>query len=898
MAARRWKTDPAASLLLSGENMEVFKVFATMSLVDIISNPLKKIQMGMKGLNQGSASLTDGIARLTMGMAPLALAAGGLIIALGLCVSNAIAFEDAMADVAKVVNFQTKGELQEMSDTILEMSGRIPMAADGIAAIISSAAQSGVAKDDLAGFAEQAAKMGVAFDLTGDIAGKMMADWRAGMGLALPQVYSLADAVNHLSNNMNATAPALGEVIQRVGALAMSCGLGEIEVAALGAAFLSAGASPEIASTALKKFTSTLVKGTAMSKRAQGAFAELGISVTQMAKDMQTDAQGTIFKVLEALANKPKELQVSLLTEMFGEEAIGAIAPLLANMNNLTQAFELVGNGAAFAGSMEEEFQVRSQTTSNAIQLLKNKLDALMIVVGSMFTPVISTAATVIGFVVDGLRALAQTTIGAFLLKLAAALSAAVLALTLFGGALIAIKLAMPIITMALGAAGSALAALAWPVLAVVAVVGVLYLAFKHNFGGITDIVMGMYNKVSLVVRGVVAVFQSLNGGMGEIRGELAKDIKANGLLGAITGIAKAFYRVKQLFSGLWDSVSSVFDKVGSIFSSSFGGLFNSLARLPKVFSKLISATSPLMAIFEKLFGAGVDSSASSWEKFGNILGSVAGFALNSLAVGISNVVGFISLLFDGVSLLVSLFTGDFSGAVATARGMLGTLKDMLFNIFDLFGAGDWFNGFVQGIKNAVAQVPTVLNNFWENLKQLFSSFSLTESGMKLLDTFISGIKAKAGELIESVAGILGTVREYLPFSDAKRGPLSALTYSGQALIGTLGAGVMSNESGLLGPLQSVFGAAGQHIMSALPNIPALEFPSPQLAPAFISEPRVPDYSSGPAAIAARNGGVSPSGGKTLHFHIGELKIEKVDNADDLVSQLQKLVSEREPEDA
>lgn len=51
-----------------------------------------------------------------------------------------------------------------------------------------------------------------------------------------------------------------------------------------------------------------------------------------MAKDMQTDAQGTIFKVLQAIADKPKELQLSLLTEMFGKESIGTIAPLLKSL--------------------------------------------------------------------------------------------------------------------------------------------------------------------------------------------------------------------------------------------------------------------------------------------------------------------------------------------------------------------------------------------------------------------------------------------------------------------------------------------------------------------------------------------------------------------------------------
>ena len=240
--------------------MEVFSVFATLSLVDLISNPLGKVQGAMKSLGLDTSGLGARMGNLALAMAPVALAAGVVMGALGMASAKAMAFESSMADVAKVVNFETDAELKAMSGTIMDMAGRIPMAADGIAAIVAAAAQSGVAKQDLTEFAEQAAKMGVAFDLTGDQAGKMMADWRAGMNLTLPRVYALADAVNHLSNNMNATAPALGEVVQRVGAVAMTAGLAETQVAALGAAFLSSGAGPEVAATALKNFTTTLVK--------------------------------------------------------------------------------------------------------------------------------------------------------------------------------------------------------------------------------------------------------------------------------------------------------------------------------------------------------------------------------------------------------------------------------------------------------------------------------------------------------------------------------------------------------------------------------------------------------------------------------------------------------------
>ena len=873
--------------------MEVFKVFATMSLMDAISGPLKQVQEAMTRVGGSTATLTAQMGQLAIGMGPIALAVAGLLAVLLACTSAAIDFEDSMADVGKVVNFETKDELAAMSDTILEMSGRIPMAADGLAAIIASAAQSGVAKNDLAGFAEQAAKMGVAFDLTGDVAGKMMADWRAGMGLALPQVYALADAVNHLSNNMNASAPALGEVMQRVGALAMSCGLAETEVASLGAAFLSAGASPEIASTALKKFTSTLVKGEAMSKRAQGAFTELGFSVTQMAKDMQTDAQGTIFKVLQALADKPKELQISLLTEMFGEEAIGAIAPLLTNMGNLTQAFELVGDSSFYAGSMEEEFQVRSKTTSNATQLLKNRITGLMITVGSMFTPVIKIAANVLGMVVDALTAFAHTAVGDFLLKLVAAVSAGVLALTLFGGAIFLLQLAVPAVLAALGAAATALAALAWPILIIAAVVGALYLAFKYNLGGITDFVLGWYNKIKLVVSGVIAVFKSLNGGVGELRGDLAKEIKAQGLLGVVTTIAKAFYRVKQLVKGFWDALSPVFSKIGGILDRVFGSLGGALGRLAKAFGKLFVATNPIVKMFSKLFGLGVESSAKGWESFGNILGNVVGFAINSVVVGITNIVNLISLAADGISFFVSLLTGDFSGAMDAVKGMLRTLQGMFYSIFDLFGEGDWFNSFVAGAIDAFNKIFAGLSDVWNRVTAWLDSVSLFDSGSKLLSTLVAGVTASAGKLVDAVSGALGKVREYLPFSDAKRGPLSTLTASGKALIGTLGEGITANEGALLSPMQNALSLLGNKVLGSMPDLPMLKG-GLELATNFIKEPNLPDFSNFSNTNENGRSRSNASERKSIAIHIAELVLPEVKEPQDFVTQMQNLVAEYE----
>jgi TP901 family phage tail tape measure protein len=551
--------------------------------------------------------------RLALTMAPLAIAAGAVLGTFGLCATKAMAFESAMADVAKVVSFDSQAEFKAMSKTVLDLSGRLPMAADGIAAIIAAAGQSGVAKNDLALFAEQAAKMGIAFDLSGDQAGQMMANWRAGMDLSLPRVYALADAVNHLSNNMNATAPALGEVLGRVGALGAAAGLAETQVAALGTAMLAAGAGPDRVSTAMSSMLTTLAQGESMSKRSADAFKNLGFSVTQMAKDMQTDAQGTIFKVLQAIADKPKELQLGLLSDAFGDLAIKGISPLLANMGNLSQAFNLVGDSAVYAGSMEAEFAARSKTTENALQLMRNRFNALSITVGNAFLPAIGWLAEKLGLVAEGLRTLTDSPFGQWLLKLLGVAAAAVLSITAFSAAMWGLTKIGPKVVTALAPIKTMIMGLSAPVLALIAVIGLLYAAYQSNFGGMADALNRCCNNIKLVFQGVSAVFASMKGSTGVIRGELAKNIEAAGLTGLVTTVSKAVYRLKLIFGG----ITEAFQNTGAALYAIF---VTPLEKVAELFTWLGGLAGDLgLAIGD--MGAKTGPASKNWELLGKILG-------------------------------------------------------------------------------------------------------------------------------------------------------------------------------------------------------------------------------------------------------------------------------------
>lgn len=834
--------------------MEAFKVFATLSLVDMLSGPLRAVQGGLNGVAGATASLGDRMGKLALAMAPVAIAAGVILGSFAACVGQAIAFESAMADVAKVVNFDTTAELNEMSQAIKELSGRIPMAADGIAAIVAAAGQSGVAKADLVGFAEQAAKMGIAFDLTGDQAGKMMADWRAGMGLTLPRVYALADSINHLSNNMNASAPALGEVVQRVGALAMSCGLAETEVAALGAAFLSAGASPEIASTALKKFTSVLVSGTALSKDAAAAFKSLGFSATQMAKDMQTDAKGTIFKVLQALADKPKELQISLLKEMFGEEAIGAIAPLLANMSNLTQAFEAVADASTFAGSMQAEFETRSKTTQNALQLLRNKLTNLAISVGAIFLPVIAWAADKLGLLADALRWVVDSHFGQWLLKVLGALSVTVIAVTGFSAAMWGIGKVAPFVIKALMPLKAAILGLGWPFLLVIGACAALYYAYKKNFGGIADTLNRWWSNITLVFKGVVGIFKSLTGSTFELRGELARDIKAAGLENLAVNVAKVVYRIKAFFLGIWEGIDftrplKILEPVGA----KIGAIMERLGRL-----------------FSRVFGGEVTSATAGFISFGQVVGGVVTFALEALATTVNLFVNALNIAISAVEFIVALFTGDWQGACNAASAIWDTLVENLMSIADLFRIGDW------------------LREKWADATTYLSSINLFESGAAILETLKQGIISKFTAVKDSIVGFFSEIREYLPFSDAKKGPFSDLTLSGSRLMTTFADGVGKGGPSLIATVGGVFDKVTTGVGDWWDGL----FAEPDTAGLAPDIPPVPVYSAEAAQGGAGGRGRAEKGGTSYVIHIGQIVLPNAQDGKGFVESLESLVTE------
>lgn len=173
---------------------------------------------------------------------------------------------------------------------------------------------------------------------------------------------------------------------------------------------------------------------------------------------------------------------------------------------------------------------------------------------------------------------------------------------------------------------------------------------------------------------------------------------------------------------------------------------------------------------------------------------------------------------------------------------------------------GDW-RGAWDAMVNMLDNVFTGIGKFFTGLGGLFY-----DSGKFIINTLVDGITAMSEAPIKAIKNVMAKIREYLPFSDAKKGPLSELTYSGGAIMTTLSAGVDMKAGVLSDAVGGAFASSGT-------NIPANAVPA-------VSAP------------AARSGAIS------VASLIGELHVntQPGDTATDIVNDVISQLYERSKE--
>lgn len=637
---------------------------------------------------KAQAAFDNAQSKLSSTATKVAISAAPLIAA----TKAAVDFESAMADVRKVVDFDTPQQFAQMNEDVLKLSTNLPMAADDIAKIVAAGGQAGIARQDLMQFAEDAVKMGVAFDVTAEQAGDMMAKWRSAFKLNQQDVVALADKINYLGNTTAASAPLISDVVTRIGPLGEIGGVASGEIAALGASMIATGVQSDVAATGIKNLILGMTAGEGATKSQAAAFQQLGFDAADMAKRMQTDAKGAIMDVFRALQSLPKDQQASVLADLFGKESIGAIAPLLTNLDALESNFKKVGDASQYAGSMEAEYQARSRTTANQLQLAKNAIVAVGIGIGSALLPAINGVLNAIIPVVSAFANWAQQNQG--IVQTMVALAASFAGVLLAARSLLAIRAGFNMLKetarlfytvnqngqivlrgaamasnifkaglsglgtafrlAATGARALAMALMANPIIAIVAVIIAVVAAIIY-----------FWNTNEQFRAAVIAIWNNIVSFGMSLFSALAAFFTGvwNGLVAIATAVWSGIMTVATM------AVSVIMDII-SAFGAFFTGVWNGcLAIASAVWDAISSFVSAAASVIEGIISALVDYISSAWDS------AVA--AVQSFASSVMDAIGqAVDWAMDKWNSLVNALSHPIDTAINIAQNITRTISE------------------------------------------------------------------------------------------------------------------------------------------------------------------------------------------------------------------------------
>ncbi|WP_165064448.1 phage tail tape measure protein [Desulfovibrio sp. ZJ200] len=832
--------------------MEVFKIFATLSLVDMLSGPLRKIRQEMRGVDEATTSLHARMGRLALAMGPLAIASGVMLGAFGKCVATAAGFEDQIAKVG-AVSRASGAELKALEDKARELGATTQFTAVQVGQAEQYLAMAGFSVqenlDALPGVlnlaAATATDLGRAADISSDILG--------AFGLKASEMTRVADTLALTCAQANTDMELLGDTMKYVAPIARKAGLSLEETAAMAGLLGDVGIKGSQAGTTMKAMLGKLA---APSKEAATLMQRLGVTTKDAAGNLRSPIQ-----VLGELTGKLQKMgsadQIEALKKIVGEEAMAGFSELLNQADGSGKLLEKINNLVNGSGTAAEMAAKQNDTLAGSVRGMGSAWESLQISVGKIFLPIVRKVVDAITGLLRLLDGFAQSRFGSAILKMASALATAVVAVTAFAGGMWAIGKAAPQVGKFLLTLKTSLLGLGAPIWALIAAAGLFYAAWKADFGGIATVLTRWWNNIKLAVNGVIAIFNNLKGSSSEIRGELARDIKAAGLEGLVTSVARIVYRVKEYFAGIWDALD-------------FGP---ALRILEPAFAQLGAVLDHTGKLLSRLFGSQSQEAGSGARQLGEVVGGVLTKALEVLAGAASVLVQGVDNLIRIFNFLLAIFTGDAPAAAEALRSVFEGVGELFARVGDLFGVGDAIRG------------------AWAEVMNFLDGIDLFESGAKLLTTLINGIKSAASGLVDSVKGVFQKVRNLLPFSDAREGPLSTLTLSGTRLMTTLGEGVnagfpslMQTISGKFQTLKDGLGSVWQSLFGGedAPEFNAPKMPEPPGMPGDVAQERQHD-------AASRAGGqTQPS----FTLHIANITLPNVKDANDFYDQLKSAAME------
>lgn len=271
---------------------------------------------------------------------------------------------------------------------------------------------------------------------------------------------------------------------------------------------------------------------------------------------------------------------------------------------------------------------------------------------------------------------------------------------------------------------------------------------------------------LNMVRQGIASAAAALPGLISSVWG-FTTALLANPVTWIVIGIAALTAGLILLWKN-WDKVSAF---IQNVWNACVEKVRAGLQAMKDFFFNIGGAiVSTVSNVFNRVRGA----VRSRMEAVRNVMGNVMGAAVGTVKQKLDNMKNAYEQNGGGIRGIAAAAVEGVKGYYTAGFDLLNTLT------------GGKLNGIKELWSQGLAKVRGVVDGAVGLFKQ---------SGVKIMETFTEGIRSAVNKPVEAVKGALSRIRQMLPFSDAKEGPLSQLTLSGRRVFETIHTGMSQTAS-------------------------------------------------------------------------------------------------------
>ena len=317
-------------------------------------------------------------------------------------------FESSFAGVKKTVdevvdaNGKTVISYQDLEKSIRDMSKEIPASTEEINGVAEAAGQLGIKTENVMSFTRTMLDMGQATNMSSEDAANSLAQLANITQMNQEDFDKLGSAIVNLGNNTATTESDIVSMSLRLAGSAKQANMSEDQILGLAAAMSSVGINAEAGGGSMSRVMQKIQTSVKSGSDELSLFASTaGMTADEFSQAWEKDASSALTEFVKGLgkAKDSGEDVTTTLKEMGinSTQEIDTMLRLSGAGETLSEALDLSAEGWKENTALTTEAETRYGTFESKLQLVKNKLQDVLITVGGPLMDAFSS-------MIDGLQ--------------------------------------------------------------------------------------------------------------------------------------------------------------------------------------------------------------------------------------------------------------------------------------------------------------------------------------------------------------------------------------------------------------------------------------------------------------------------------------------------------------